>query len=719
MQKLKQVLLGLLMLCSTSLYATEPPPDEGMWLPMFIDRLNYADMQKMGLKLTAEEIYSVNRSSLKDAIVSLQFCTGSFISPEGLMLTNHHCAFSSIQFHSTVTNDYLANGFWAMNKGEEKHCPEISASILVRMDDVSAQLTGISDMNERRKKMQELSKAAEENGKFTATVKEMFEGSEYYLFVYEKFTDVRLVGAPPSSIGKFGGDTDNWMWPRHTGDFSLFRVYANKNNQPAAYSPENVPYKPKHFLPVALKPLEMNDFAMVFGFPGRTNRYRTSSQLKIALEDINPALIKIFGKRLETMKSEMDKDRKVAIQLADQYASLANSYKYYIGQTEGLEKLKVADQKKQDEQKFLSWLNEYPQRKSKYGDALASMEKSVTENKKLNLHNVFYNYALFSIPSVQYSFGFMKLYTAMKASPDKKDAWNAMAEELKNGTAEHFKDYHKPTDERLFAEMLILYTQSIDAAEQPAFFADVRKKFKGKTDEETFRKYAADAYKRSKLTSKESTDALLSNLSLKALEEDPLFSFLNKAYDHYQTNLAPKVGPMNQTEKAALKSYIAGLREFQPDRKFYPDANSTLRLTYGKVIDYSPKDGVRYLPFTTLKGVAEKEKPKDPEFDVPAKLMDLYRKKDYGVYAVNGEMPVAFLTDNDITGGNSGSPVINGKGQLIGLAFDGNWEAMTGDLVFDKQYKRTISNNINYVLFIIDKYAGAGHLVKEMKLEFQ
>ncbi|MCS7073284.1 MAG: S46 family peptidase, partial [Bacteroidia bacterium] len=328
-------------------------------------------------------------------------------------------------------------------------------------------------------------------------------------------------------------------------------------------------------------------------------------------------------------------------------------------------------------------------------------------------------YALFSIPGVQYAFSFLKLYNAMKASPDKKEAWSAFAEELKQSTAEHFKDYHKPTDERLFTEMLILYSQNIAASEQPSLLAEIKKKYKGKTEEESIRKYAADVYKKSKLTSKESTDAFLNNLTIKALEEEPLFAFLNKTYDFYQTNVMPKITPIQQTEKNALKQYIAGLREFQPDRKFYPDANSTLRLTYGKVLDYNPRDGVHYLPFTTLKGVAEKEKPKDPEFDVPAKLMELYRKKDYGVYGVNGEMPVAFLTDNDITGGNSGSPVINGKGQLIGLAFDGNWEAMTGDLVFDKQYKRTISNHTHYILFIIDKFAGAGHLVKEMKLEFQ
>ncbi|MCZ2355394.1 MAG: S46 family peptidase [Bacteroidia bacterium] len=718
------LLLGLLASVSvfnTGIAAPNPPPDEGMWLPMLISRLNYAKMQELGCKLSPEEIYNVNRNSMKDAIVSLSgFCTGEIVSDKGLMLTNHHCAFSSIQFHSSVKNDYLTNGFWAKTLKDELPCPEIYASILVRMEDVTDQVLkgggGLSGQGSEKKNIAEIEKKAIEGTHYEATVKPMFGGSEYYLFVYEKFTDVRLVGAPPSSIGKFGGDTDNWMWPRHTGDFSLFRIYSGPDGKPASFSDQNIPYKPKYFLPISLKGIKANDFSMIYGYPGSTDRYQLAAQTQFAIDEFNPMLIKLFAKRLEIMKKDMDADNNIRIHLADDYASLSNSYKYFVGQNEGLKHLNLVDFKKEQEVKFLQWAKADATRNAKYGNVVADMEIAVKEFRPFAKPFYYLNVAGLAPNILQNGIAYYRLKKTMEATGDKKELWQPMVEEIKSGIETFFKDYSASTDQKMLAQMFALYATDIPESQQPPILLEIRKKFKAKTIEQSYEKFAADFFKHSQLTSPEKTAAFLDKINLEALKKEPVVILLEKLLTYTTEKLRPAYAAYSAKESEIEKKFIAGLREMNPDQHFYPNANSTLRLTYGKIADYYPKDGVHFSYSTTLKGVMEKEIPKDPEFDVPAKLKDLYQRKDYGIYGSNGEMPVAFLSDNDITGGNSGSPVINGDGHLIGIAFDGNWEAMTGDLVFDPQYKRTISVDIRYVLFIIDKFADAGHLVQEMEL---
>ncbi|GIV43488.1 MAG: peptidase S46 [Bacteroidia bacterium] len=706
----KEHILSALLVFSFLTSKSYNPPDEGMWLPMLIGK-NFKEMKKMGLKLTPDDIYNVNKSSLKDAIVWLQFCTGTFISNEGLMLTNHHCAYSSIQYHSTVQNDYLTNGFWAMKKSEEKHCPEITASVLYRMEDVTEKVKNAGE--KKQEVIKEIEKTASENGRYMAQVKDMFNGGEYYLFVYEVFKDVRLVGAPPSAIGKFGGDTDNWVWPRHTGDFSLFRVYASPDNQPAEYSEKNVPYKPKHFLPINIKGIKPNDFTMVFGFPGRTERYQTASQIQLAMDYSNPTLVLIMAKRLETMKKEMDAKHQVRIQLADKYASLSNSWKYYLGQNEGLKRLDLVNYKKSEEEKFLRWANADATRKE-YANTIPNIDNAVKEYQQYIKPVLYFNVGILGVGANSLGLTVARMYQTMKSQPDDKNALTPFLNELKNKSESHFKDYDAYTDQRLLVEMLLLYYQNVDKNYHP----DVIKTIVSDPSNPgpSIEAFAKSAFESSFLVSETKLKNFLENPSLEAIEKDPIADLVIQFFNYYQKNLMSKAQAYNSVVSSNRGKYIEGLRKMYPEKLFYPDANMTPRITYGKVIDYEPFDGAKYYYYTTTKGILEKYKPGDEEFDVPKKLIDLIKKKDFGRYGKNGELMVSFITDNDITGGNSGSSVINGEGHVIGLAYDGNWEAMTGDLVFDKQYKRCISNNIGYVLFIIDKFAGATHLIQEMKI---
>lgn len=706
---MKRLLFSILILGYGLKIKAYNPPDEGMWLPLLIGK-NYEEMKRMGFKLTPEDVYSVNKSSLKDAIVWLQFCTGSFISSEGLMLTNHHCAYSSIQYHSSVQNDYLTNGFWAMEKSQEKHCPEITASVLYRMEDVTDEVKQAGANKDA--KIKEIEKRASEGGKYMAQVKEMFYGGEYYVFVYEVFKDVRLVGAPPSSIGKFGGDTDNWVWPRHTGDFSLFRVYASPDNKPAEYSEKNVPYKPKHFLPINIRGIQENDFAMVFGYPGRTDRYQASSQIQLAVDYNNPALVKIMAKRLETMKKQMDKNPDVKIKLADKYASLANGWKYYLGQLEGLKRMDVVGFKQSEEKRFMEWAKT----DATYAKILPEIQKAVDNYKNYTKSILYLNVGIFGVYANSLGLSFVRLWKAMKENPEKKEAWEPLLKTIKGRIESHFKDYDAETDRMLLIEMMMLYYENVEPMHHPAILGQILKKYKGASPRESFEKYAKASFAKTMLSQKSSVEAFLSNPTVKALDQDPLVQLVDGFFSHYQEKLQPHASAYNEAITKNKALYIEGLRKMNSGALFYPDANFTPRITYGKVTGYTPFDGAYYQYFTTTAGITQKFKPKDEEFDVPEKLLQLIKNKDFGRYGKNGELRVAFITDNDITGGNSGSSVIDGEGNIIGLAFDGNWEAMTGDIVFDKQYKRCIANDIRYVLFIIDKFAGATHLIQEMKL---
>ena len=702
--------------------------DEGMWLPMFVERLNYVDMQKMGLQLTPEELYSINNSSLKDAIVGLSnganprgfFCTGEIVSQNSLMFTNHHCGYGSIQKLSTVEHDYLTDGFWAKDFSEELPAEGISASFLVRMEDVTEQVLSVVNDTmtwaERNAaiaaKSKELELAASEDGKYNPIISAFFEGNEYYMFVYRVYTDVRLVGTPPSSIGKFGGDTDNWMWPRHTGDFSIFRVYADAEGNPAPYSPDNKPLTPKHHLPVSLDGIQQDDFTMIWGFPGSTERYLTSYGIDYNVESFYPTIHDIFKLQTDVMDEFMQKDASVNIMYADDKAGLANTWKNFEGQMLMLRKNKVAETKAELENQFTEWLNANPAKAEEYGDVLNTLAESYELVHQITPSIYYPNYlAMTGAIGIAGEF-------ASYVGTDKKDkeAVAAAEEALKAIDVDaFFAETYKPLEDKMLVEMLKLYYNTFDAEANPNFYNLVEKKYKGDVVA-----LANDILENSIFATPESIKAFIEKPNAKKVAKDPAYVVMNTMITHLVTNLAPYRATM-QTISENNHLFVKGLREFyaatQPEKDLYPDANSSLRMSYGSVQDYQPADAIHYDYICTANGILEKYVPGDYEFDVPQRLLDLIEARDFGQYAdENGELVVCFLSTNDITGGNSGSPIMNGKGELIGLAFDGNWEAMSGDINFEPRLQRTINVDARYVLFVIDKFAGATNLIEELTI---
>lgn len=715
MKKITFALLLFLSICIKPVFA-----DEGMWLPIFIERLNYVDMQKQGLHLTAEEIYSINHSSLKDAII--QFgggCTGEIVSMNGLLFTNHHCGYGAIQSHSTVQHDYLTDGFWARSYAEELPNSGLTARFLNSMYDVTKEvLTGVTpQMNEqeREKRISENTKAVKE--KYTkgtqleARVGSFFNGNEFYIFLYEVFKDVRLVGAPPSAVGKFGADTDNWMWPRHTGDFSIFRVYANKNNQPAEYASDNVPYKPKHYLPISIKPKKQGDFTMIMGFPGTTDRYATSYTIDWAINEMNPTVVKIRTKKLDLMLKDMLADPAVRIKYASKYAGSSNYWKFYQGQTKGLKALKVADRKRELENQFIQWYNADNSRKQEYGEALTNIENAY---KIINQYEPAVRYTVEALLRGGEIIGYARAFTPLAEEMGKEGAskanLEAMIKSLKARTEDYFKNYNLPTDKKITSAMMEMYYNDVPKHMQASVFAEIYKKYKG-----NFTKYTEELFAKSIFANEDKLNNFLNNPSLSVLINDPAYK-LQKSISEQGKKIDAITEPANDLLARGRRLFVKGIREMQTDRKFYPDANSTMRLTYGKVGSYSPADGVEYNFVTTLDGVMAKEDPNNWEFVVPSKLKELWKTKDYGRYGENGKLVTCFLSNNDITGGNSGSPIMDADGNLIGLAFDGNWEAMSGNYAFEPDLQRTINVDARYVLFIIDKYAGAQNLINELKI---
>ncbi len=694
--------------------------DEGMWLPMLIQRLNQRDLQEMGLQLTPEEIYSVNNSSLKDAIVSMGgFCTGEIISKNGLMLTNHHCGFDAVRANSTVENDYLTDGFWAKSYSEELPNEGLFVSFLVRMEDVTermlAGLTGDESETERQAKISELGKTiakeAEGDTNYNARVKSFYAGNEFYLFVYETFNDVRLVGAPPSSIGKYGGDTDNWMWPRQTGDFSMFRVYTAPDGSSAEYSEDNVPLKPKHHLPVSIAGIEEGDFTMTFGYPGSTDRYLTSYGVDQAIEKKNPTIVEIRDAKLAALRVDMEKSDADRLLYASKYAQIANYWKYFIGQTEQLKELKVADSKRALETEFQTWADATPERQAEYGQALQLMKDGYAA-KDAGVIGATYSVegGLRGADAILFTFRYNRTLTGFIAMEEGEEK-TKKKEELLASAADFFSGVNLMTDERIFAVTHELYAKNVVADQQPAYMQEVGDKNAGKWDE-----YAADVYANSIFTDIEKLTAFLDKPKEKTLAKDPMRIVADDLMAVYRNARTANTDANDMISKGD-RLFQAGLQEMMPEKDFYPNANSTMRASFGNVKEYYPADGVTYKFYTTMDGLMAKEDPNNPEFIVPAKLKELYEAKDYGQYAdKDGTLHVNFISTNDITGGNSGSPVINGKGELIGLAFDGNWEAMSGDINFETSVQRTISVDIRYVLFVIDKYAGATNLIEEMTL---
>lgn len=711
-------LFALLLILVLS-FGYKAKADEGMWLLPLIEKLNMGKMTQLGLKLSAEDIYSLNKVCVKDAIVIFGGgCTAEIVSPQGLVLTNHHCGYGSIQSHSSVDHDYLRDGFWAKTKEEELPNPNLSVTFLISIEDVTSQVLanlkqGMSEtdrtaaINDAR---QSIEKKAMEGNNYRAQVSSFYGGNYFYLLIYERYTDVRLVGTPPQSIGKFGSDTDNWEWPRHTGDFSVFRVYSGPDGKPAPYAKENIPLKPKHFLPISIKDLNKGDFAMILGYPGRTNRYMTSYEVNEQLQIVHPDRIKIRGIKQDIWMKDMLADQKVNIQYSAKYFGSSNYWKYSIGQKRGLERLNVKAKKEELENQFNSWVVATPERKAKYGDAL-NMIKGAIEGRAEYYNAIQYlsecvqGCELFSL-----SRRASALVTALKANDQQKIS--EAAAQLKSTGADFYKDYNASTDNKSTKAMLALYRTDVPAKYHPDFFVNiVDKKFKGNID-----KYIDDMFTKSIFASQAKLEAFLNKPVLKTIESDPVY-ITSESVFKAGTDISKGSSQFDASLTTGKRLWIAALMEMVPEKTLYPDANSTMRLSYGTVQDYDPRDGVTYKYYTTLQGVVDKYKPGDYEFDLPKRLIELNEKKEFGRYASSrGYMPVCFLTTNDITGGNSGSPVMNGNGELIGLAFDGNWESMSGDIAYEPELQRTIVVDIRYVLWIMDIYSGAKNLVDEMTI---
>jgi hypothetical protein len=686
----------------------------GMWIPSLLKGMNENEMQLLGSKMTAEDIYSVNNSSLKDAIVHFNGgCTSEVISPNGLLLTNHHCGYGVIQSHSSVENDYLKDGFWAMSYDEELPNENFSVTFIKRIDDVTlAVFEGVTpDMDEAAKmklinqNILKVSKAAQKETWQDANVKSFYNGNQYLLFVTEEFKDVRLVGAPPTSIGKFGSDTDNWMWPRHTGDFSMFRIYADANNKPAAYSKDNVPYKPAHHLPVSLDGVEENDFTLVFGFPGRTNEYLPAVGIDQIVNVLNPAKIEVRENALKIVDGFMRNDTEIKIKYASKYASIANYWKKWIGENQGIEKSNAIQKKRDLETEFSKIVEEKDL--IGYKTLLSDFERLYKEIESVSLARDYWvEVAYRNVELLNITFSVFQLEQAFLRGGEQ--AFESRKKSLLNSFKGKFKNYSAKVDQPVFEKLVSLYAGKAPKEFMPSNMMNV-----------DFKALSNDIYANSKLTSLEGATELLSGTAeevIKKLNEDKAYVFGKELHTIFYTKLEPKFQELNMQLAAVQKKYMKALMEVFPNKRFFPDANSTLRVTYGQVKGYAPKDGMRYANTTYLKGVIEKFVPGDYEFDVPKKLVELYNAKDFGQYADNGKMPVCFIGTNHTTGGNSGSPAIDAHGNLIGLNFDRVWEGTMSDMNYDPDICRNIMVDVRYVLFIIDKYAGAQNLINEMTL---
>lgn len=689
----------------------------GMWIPSLLKGMNENEMKTLGMKLTADQIYSVNKSSLKDAVPQFDGgCTAEVISDKGLILTNHHCGYDNIQSHSTVEHDYLTDGFWAYKMEDELPNKGVVVSFVVRIEDVTTKvIDGVATLtseSEKQKKIQEnisnLTKTLPKESWQENSIRTFYDGNQYILFVTETFKDIRLVGAPPSSIGKFGSDTDNWVWPRHTGDFSLFRIYADKNNRPAEYSTENVPYKPKYFFPISAKGVKENDFTMVMGYPGRTQEYLPSYAVEQIVNELNPAKIEVRDAALKVQDGFMRKDNAIKIQYASKYAGIANYWKKWIGETKGLKKSNAIAIKQKFEKDFQEKVTKSG-KQAEYGNLLADFQKNYTEIKDYALaRDLFSEIALRNTELLSVGY---KLYQLEQILANKgEQAFNDRRNNLINGLGDFYKDFNATVDEKVFEQLIGIYSKKYPKQFLPSGLENV--------DAKTL---STNVYANSKLVSFDKIKELLTGETKTVLEKmnnDSGFQIIKMMAESYTKNVAPKYDEINLKNIAAQRTYMKGILELSPkSARIFPDANSTLRVTYGKVKGYKPNDAVYYEPFTTLDGVIEKYVPGDYEFDVPKKLIDLYNTKDYGKYAdKNGKMPVAFIATNHTTGGNSGSPALDANGNLIGLNFDRVWEGTMSDIYYSPEICRNIMVDARYILFVIDKYAGAKNIINELKV---
>ena len=709
---MKKLLRSLVLLISFPIFAQQG----GMWVPSLLKGMNEKEMKSLGMKMSVTDIYDVNNSSLKDAVPQFNGgCTAEVISSKGLLLTNHHCGYGEIQSHSTVEHDYLQDGFWAKSYEEELPNPDLEVTFIVSIHDVTKEImNGVDAINGEaekkaaiQKNINDLQKSYKREAWQSVMIRTFFEGNQYMLFVTESFEDVRLVGAPPSSIGKFGSDTDNWVWPRHTGDFTLFRIYADKNNRPAKYSKDNVPYTPKHFLPVSINGVEQNDFTMVYGYPGRTQEYLPSFAVEQIVNDLNPAKIEIRDKALKVADEFMRQDQAIKIQYASKYASIANYWKKWIGESQGLKKSNAVAIKKSFEQEFLQRAQQQ-NKMNEYGNLLPQFEKIYKNITPYTLaRDYFQEVVLRNNELLSVGFRLYQLENAFTKGGEQ--AFNDRKDNLVKGLESLYKDYNKDVDHGIFNEIVKLYGTKAPANLTPASIKD--------------KDYVAlgnDIFSKSALTSYNGLKKLMNGKAadvVKNMQKDPGYVLAKSLAANYFENVAPNYDKMALELESLQRTYMKAQLELFPDARIFPDANSTLRVTYGKVNGYQPSDAVTYSHVTYLDGVMEKYVPGDYEFDVPQKLIDLYNNKDFGPYAdKNGKLPVNFIATNHTTGGNSGSPAIDAHGNLIGLNFDRVWEGTMSDIHYDPAICRNIMVDSRYILFIIDKYAGAKHLIDEMKI---
>jgi hypothetical protein len=696
--------------------------DEGMWLPSLVGELRIGDMRDKGFRLSADDIYHINKAAITDAVVSFGgFCTGELISAEGLLITNHHCGLGSIQHHSSLENNYLEEGFWAMNREEELPNPELYVRFLREIQDVTdTVLEGVEDGTTEQsreqiinKNIRKLQEQATDGTHWKAEIKSFYYGSEYYMFLYEEFNDIRLVGAPPRYVGNFGGDTDNWIWPRHTGDFSIFRIYADEENHPAMYAEENIPYKPRHFLPVSAGGIETGDFTMVCGFPGNTDQYLLSSELEMIVGKSLPAKIRIRKERMEVMKDQMDESGEIEIKYAAKYAHVTNAWKKWQGVIKGIDKVDAIRRKWDYEQRFADWVRQDPAGRSAYEHVLDSLVYLIDKESDLILAYEYQREILGTIEILGFAGNFADMVEAYHNREIGEYYLDYTIEETREISEDFFKDYSVSIDREMLGRLLRIYTADLPEIHYPVPLKEAIRKYKGDTD-----RYANYLFDKTIFASREKIMGLLEDphqAAMNRIGTDPVYR-LAKACEDLSAGIRHSYRLITDRKDASYRLYVKGLREMEPGRVFYADANGSMRIAYGQVREYRPRDAVRYGSFTTLDGIIEKSHMPMDDYRIPEKLMELFEQKDFGPYSANGKLPVCFIASSHTSGGNSGSPVLNAEGHLIGIYFDRNWEGTMSDYVYDVNQCRNIVVDIRYVLFIIDRYAGAGHLIDEMQI---
>jgi len=696
--------------------------DEGMWMPQLIEALNFKDMKKNGFKLTAKDIYDINKASMKDAVMIFGGgCTAEVISNKGLILTNHHCGYSSIAGLSSVENDYLKNGFFAMKQNEEIYCKGLTVTFIKRIEDVTTKVSenlkpGFSELQKdstMQANIKMLETAARKDNHYDAFIRPFYYGNEYYLFVTEVFKDIRLVGAPPESIGKFGGETDNWVWPRHNADFSMFRIYSNSKNEPSDFSSDNIPYTPAYSFPISLKGEELGDFTMVYGFPGRTQEYLTSYAVELLVNQQDPLRVKLREKRLAIMEEDMKKNDTIRLMYANRYAGVANYYKKWEGEMIGLKKSDAINKKKKFETDFLKSTETDKVKSEKYANLFKEFEKIYDDYASLSMQYDYYSECLWGVDGLRMTGGFINVFAELKKKQAGKE--NRFAELFKSTVPVlPFKNFNKETDKKLFSAMVQIYSKEVDRSLMPNYVDSLLTAFKN--DVPALTDYI---YTTSNFIDNAKAKAMYGDFekNAAAYEKDPLYVLSFAIYQHYQKTVIPQMTYYDKQINTLQKEYVLGLKENVKNKKFYPDANGTMRVSFGKVSDYKGKDGIEYLHYTTMDGLVEKNKTGEEDFYVKPRLLELYEKKDFGQYAdKNGKLRTAFIGSNHTTGGNSGSPVLNAKGQLIGTNFDRNWEGTMSDIMYNGAFCRNITLDVRYTLWIVDKYAGAGYLLNEMKI---